>query len=532
MRGMLACLGVVGCSAALLLANPTREDKPAGPPVKDQEAAAYATQLTEIGRFISQQYYLEISETDLIVAGLRGLHEAAGASAPPRLSAEVKAAAGHGDYALRKVIVQTRRSLGNPEPLQDTGAIYVSLRAMLQKLDPFSAVLRGPEMAQLTPVETVKGFGLELVSDSRDARQVIKSVIPGGPAQRLGLRPGDQITHLNGKPVVAGETPPLTQWKTDTARLTLARPGGKYPLKATLKSDIFRPEMVLGVMRKEDNSWDYFIDPERRIAHIRVNFLSAARAVELARVLKSLEEANLRGLILDFRWCPGGYLDPARDMADLFLGDYNLTCWLQPTPASLLAAAHLFLDNHCRNATVHYRENRADDRLQHTYGSFTNFPVVVLVNGETTGGAELVAAVLQDNRRGLVAGQRTRGKASVQRQWSLEGDIHGLTLSQPVKGMALKLTNGILVRPGGKNLNRWADSKPSDDWGVQPEPKLEFWVSPELSHQLHTWWQLQSIRPASDHETLPLDDPSVDTQRQSALHFLQHILKKTEGELR
>ena len=87
MRGMLACLGVVGCSAALLLANPTREDKPAGPPVKDQEAAAYATQLTEIGRFISQQYYLEISETDLIVAGLRGLHEAAGVAAPPRLSA-------------------------------------------------------------------------------------------------------------------------------------------------------------------------------------------------------------------------------------------------------------------------------------------------------------------------------------------------------------------------------------------------------------------------------------------------------------
>ncbi|HMC90009.1 MAG TPA: PDZ domain-containing protein, partial [Gemmataceae bacterium] len=304
MRGTLACLGVVGCSAALLFANPTREDKPAGPPVKDEEAAAYATQLTEIGRFISQQYYLEISETDLIAAGLRGLYEAAGVAAPPRLSAELKSAAEHGDYALRKLIAQTRRSLGKPEPLQDTGAIYVSLRAMLQKLDPFSAVLRGPEMAQLTPVETIKGFGLELVSDSRDARQVIRSVIPGGPAQRLGLRPGDQITHLNGKPVVAGETPPITQWKTDAVRLTLARPGGKYPLKATLKSDIFRPEMVLGVRRKEDNSWDYFIDPERRIAHIRVTFLSAASAEELARVLKSLEEANLRGLILDFRWCP------------------------------------------------------------------------------------------------------------------------------------------------------------------------------------------------------------------------------------
>jgi carboxyl-terminal processing protease len=525
MRGTLACLGVVGCSAALLLANPTREEKRAGPPIRDEEAAVYATQLKELSHFISEQYYLEIAETDLLAAGLRGLYEAAGVAAPPRLSAEVQSAAGHGDYALRKLIAHARRSLGNPGPLQDTGAIYVSLRAMMQKLDPFSAVLRGPEMDQLRPIETVKGFGLELVSESPDAKQVIKSVIPGGPAQRIGLRPGDQITHLNGEPVVAGETPPVTHWKTDMVRLTLARPGGKYPLKATLKSDIFRPEMVLGISRKEDNSWDYFIDPERRIAHIRVTFLSAASAEELARVLRSLEEAKLRGLILDFRWCPGGYLDPARDMADLFFGDYNLTGWLQPTPASLLGAAPLFLNNHCQNATVRYRENRPDDRLQHSYGSFTNFPVVVLVNGETTGGAELVAAVLQDNRRAFVAGQRTRGKASVQRQWSLRGEIHGLTLSHPIESMGLKLTNGILVRPSGKNLNRWADSKPSDDWGVRPEPKLEFWVSPELSHQLQTWWQMQSIRPPSDHETLPLDDPTVDPQRQSALHFLQHILR-------
>ena len=94
-----------------------------------------------------------------------------------------------------------------------------------------------------------------------------------------------------------------------------------------------------------------------------------------------------------------------------------------------------------------YRSDDSDRRIQHVVRSFMNFPVVVLVNGETTGGAELIAAVLQDNRRALLAGQRTRGKASVQRKFSLTGEVTGLSLTVPVPNMELKLTTGILVRP-------------------------------------------------------------------------------------
>jgi carboxyl-terminal processing protease len=204
----------------------------------------------------------------------------------------------------------------------------------------------------------------------------------------------------------------------------------------------------------------------------------------------------LRGLILDLRWCPGGYLDDSRDVADLFL----------PRTAP--------------NATVRYRNGRPDERTPHARDSFLNLPVVVLVNDETTGGAELIAAVLQDNKRARIAGQRTRGKASVQRRWSLAGDVGDLALTIPVPNMELKLTSGMLIRPSGKNLNRFADSKPTDDWGVRPDPNLEFRVSAALGQRLQEWWQQQTLRPGTDNSILPLDDPAADPQRQAALRLL------------
>ena len=122
--------------------------------------------------------------------------------------------------------------------------------------------------------------------------------------------------------------------------------------------------------------------------------------------------------------------------------------------------------------------------------------MIVLVNGETTGGGELIAAALQDHKRAVVAGQRTRGKGSIQTPTRvplladggrIDGDLH------------LKLTNGAFLRPSGKGLTRYADSKPTDDWGVSPDPNLEFRVSNELSGRLKDWWNQQSMRPGTSN---------------------------------
>jgi carboxyl-terminal processing protease len=135
--------------------------------------------------------------------------------------------------------------------------------------------------------------------------------------------------------------------------------------------------------------------------------------------------------------------------------------------------------------------------------------MVVLINGETSGGAELIAAALQDHKRAVIAGQRSLGKGSVQKY---------LEVPLPVP---FKLTTGTFVRPSGKNLHRFPDSKPTDDWGVLPDEQAECRLSPELSRQLRDWWVWQTLRPGNDNEVLPLDTPEADPQQQTALQLLR-----------
>ncbi len=89
----------------------------------------------------------------------------------------------------------------------------------------------------------------------------------------------------------------------------------------------------------------------------------------------------------------------------------------------------------------------------------------------------------------------------------------------------MKLTSGTFLRPSGKNLHRFPESKPTDDWGVRPEPNHQVRVSADLTRALHNWWLLQTLRPGDSRERLPLDDPSADPPRQAAVQALVGMLK-------
>src|SRR5262249_4575607 len=125
-----------------------------------------------------------------------------------------------------------------------------------------------------------------------------------------------------------------------------------------------------------------------------------------------------------------------------------------------------------------------------------------------------IAAALQDYRRAAIAGQRTRGKGSVQVMPPL-----------PVNGTFLKITAFSLLRPSGKNLNRFPDSKPSDDWGVRPDDGLDFRATRARSQQFGGGWAAQTVRPGAPRERLPLEDPSADPKRQVALQALRERIK-------
>jgi carboxyl-terminal processing protease len=127
----------------------------------------------------------------------------------------------------------------------------------------------------------------------------------------------------------------------------------------------------------------------------------------------------------------------------------------------------------------------------------------------------MIAAALQDHHRAVLVGQRTHGKGNVQQ------------ISRPFGPVSLKVTSGTIVRPSGKALHRFPDSKPSDDWGVHPDHV--FRISPELGRALKTRWEQQTLRPGGSTERLPLDDPLADPQRNAAVETLTELLKRGAG---
>jgi C-terminal peptidase prc len=513
MRCCLVFWSVLLCSPAAGAVARNQDNKPQGPPLSRDEVQDFALRLKTAVDLISKQYTRPMSRPALLAAALAGLYEAAGRPAPTSLAGELKRV-DDADNKLVKLLIRTRQRLGNPASIRGSKAIEVSLRAALKALDPY-CFLTTNDAYQAHNTKDKDGVGLELEKNVDAGPLRVKAVLPGSPAQKAGIRPGDQITHLDGqtlegKKAVESEAVwrRLTEGtRNQSFRLAVVRPGKNSPRKITLAPRAFRAETVFGVTREKDNSWNYFLDPKQKIAHIRLGFLKQGTAADLQEVLDKLQKAGMRGLILDVRWCPGGLLDEAVDVASLFVGDRTI-------------------------ATIDYRDGRKQTCSRRKLGingveataSFLDFPLVVLVNSETQGGGELIAAAIQDAKRGAVAGQRTVGKGSVQNAlMSGQGEVY-----QTVSNLTVRLSIGVFTRASGKNLQRFADSKATDAWGVRPDAKLEFAVSKELSQHLSDLWSMQNLRPGSSDDLLPMDDPANDAQRQFAFKALVKMIKKAK----
>jgi len=203
-------------------------------------------------------------------------------------------------------------------------------------------------------------------------------------------------------------------------------------LEIKLVRNTIRLATLQGDHRKPDNTWEFMLDDEKKIGYLRLGSVGRQSAEEVQDVLDGLKLRGLKALILDLRNNPGGVLDGAVAISDLFVESGRIV-------------------------TVKGRagETVYDAKLA---GTFSGFPMAVLVNSSTASAAEIVAACLQDHHRAVVVGERTFGQGIVR------------TIVQLKSGMgALKLPVAACYRPSGKNLNRYPASKDSDDWGVTPD---------------------------------------------------------------
>ena len=369
-----------------------------------------------------------------------------------------------------------------------------AIQGMLDKFDPDSAYVGLDEMAGANGElgQGLVGVGLELKFDDEAGELLVITPLPDMPAHKAGVRAGDRIVAIDGRPT--SELPQAKRLQTavkllrgkagEAVTVTIERAGSEASQEITIVRAPIRIETVKGDTRKPDGSWQLMLDEERKIGYVRLIQFGPRTAQELQDALNQLSSQGMKGLILDLRNNPGGSLSQAVRIADLFVQSGIIV-------------------------TVQGRDQPGQVWSARSEGTFEGFAMAVLVNHYCAGAAEIVAACLQDQKRAMIVGERTFGRGIAQSVFELEG-----------AESALRLTTATFLRPSGKGLHRSRHAGESDDWGVLPDEACEVKLSPEelvqyIQHRHRRGVFRQEGPPPSDFE---------DRQLEKALACLRTLL--------
>jgi carboxyl-terminal processing protease len=323
----------------------------------------------------------------------------------------------------------------------------------LERKDPYSGYLNPKEYQDFKKQSRGKFGGIGIrISVDRGGQIYVDSPMVGTPAYEAGILAGDLIVKVDGK-----STENLSLKKV--VELIQGEPGEKVTLsvihegsKKAVDIDIVRAEInvesILGDKRLEQNlkEWDFWIDPVTRIGYIRLVAFTEATAADLTAIVAKLQKENMRGLVVDLRNNPGGLLRAAVEVSSMFL----------PEGKTIV--------------TTRGRNQKEEVYKSHNVPGVVpdGYPVAILINRWSASASEIVAAALQDHLRAVIIGERSYGKGSVQNIIPVESNLS-----------ALKLTTASYWRPSEKNIHRFPNAKPTDEWGVKPSDGFEIKLSDE-----------------------------------------------------
>lgn len=300
--------------------------------------------------------------------------------------------------------------------------IQEAIESMLQQLDPHSQFLDGLVYEDLMLSTRGEFGGLGIYISFRDNYPTVIAPIDDTPGERAGLRGGDQIIEIEGMPTEG--------WRVDKAigylrgdpgtevSFKVSRPGLDEAIDYVITREIINVKSVPfhGVF---NDSYGY----------VKVSSFSKRTASELEDALTDLEGRGIKGLVLDFRTNPGGLLQTATEVSELFLDKDKLLVF---TKGRLPKSNQKYYST---NKRVH-----------------TGYPIVVLINGASASASEILAGALQDWDAALVAGQTSFGKGTVQTVFSLSDTE------------AIKLTTAKYYTPSGRSIHKERDeSEPESE---------------------------------------------------------------------
>jgi len=309
--------------------------------------------------------------------------------------------------------VDPNRAIYGPDGLN---APIGAIPGMLRTLDPHSNFFDPSTFARIREEQEGKyyGVGMTIVArldKSGKLSTFVEAPIPGSPAFRAGLRPGDMIWKIEGKSAQGMDTTQVANLlkgpKGTVVHVSVQREGYDQPVDFTITRDeINNPTVVDAFMLKPG------------IAYIKLKGFDETTDDELTAALKKLDQGNLKGLILDLRDNPGGLLEEAVDVSDHFLSKDQLIVY-------------------------HYGRASREKRYYVTRGDHgEEYPMVVLINRYTASAAEIVSGALQDHDRALIVGEPSFGKGLVQTVYPLS------------EHAGLALTTAHYYTPSGRLIQR------------------------------------------------------------------------------
>ena len=294
--------------------------------------------------------------------------------------------------------------------------------AAMGGLDEYSAFLTSGQLDDLYSQIDGNFVGLGVELKEADDGLLVVHVIPGSPAERSGVRPGDHLVGIAGRPIAG--------MGVDAAAQLLQGPEGSLVTLAVLRGPA--PARAITVRREhvEVPSVEAarIVDQAAGVGYLKISSFQKTTAAELDQAMRKLDAAGMRSLIVDLRGNPGGLLSAGVDAADLFLE---------------------------RGLVVATRGRSPEEDFNYSAGrpGTWRIPLVVLIDGESASASEIFAGAIRDHHRGTIVGQRSYGKGSVQGIFPLE-----------IAGVGMRLTTAKFYSPNGHPYSRV---------GVEPDVQVQ-----------------------------------------------------------
>ena len=353
-----------------------------------------------------------------------------------------------------------------------------AIKGVVNELDDFSQYLEPKDYKELKNDTRGDFGGLGIRLQKVDGFVTVMTPMPGTPAFKAGLMPGDRILFVDDKDV--------TEMKLDDAvelmrgpvgskvKITISRKNkdGEYKTLPDFKFKRARivPEVVYYRMLPNQVGYLYMVD------------FSGHSTEEVKKALADLQKQGMKYLVLDLRFNPGGLLTGAVDIAKLFLQPDQMIVYTQGRKPE------------------YYQEFKTSAKP-----AYPDIPMAVLVNQGSASASEIVSGALQDNGRAFVVGQRTFGKASVQQVMPLSG------------GAGLRLTIARYYTPSGSLIQRdYRDKSKADEGGIFPDVEVVF----EPEEEAKVFMQYNDIVYTPGKETPKMEFTAKDPVLDKAVEIL------------